>query len=324
MNYAEILKKAWNVIWRHKILWLFGMLAGFALGSGQGLSYRFSSRGGSLQHWQNGQNLPPMFERVRDFYQSMPTFAWVLLAGTAVVTVLLVSLIAFFLREYGVAGVIKGSALANEPENGKLKLSQIHRALKPYYWRLILLRLLASGASALLAGLLAIPMVIFIIGTLGVGLFCLLPFFILLIPVGWTAQVLVHNASIALVDEDLGLFQAVSRAWELTTQNLGPLLVLHLILRLVRFVTALPLSLPLLAASLPLILSMRTSAVGWTIAAGLVSGLLWLIFLPLVLAVNAALNAFDLSARAFAFCELKDKAREAPAGTQELPKQDTN
>jgi hypothetical protein len=73
-----------------------------------------------------------------------------------------------------------------------------------------------------------------------------------------------------------------------------------------------------------LILSMRTSAVGWTIAAGLISGLLWLIFLPLVLAVNAALNAFDLSARAFAFRELKDKAREAPAGTQELPKQDTN
>ena len=51
MDYAEILKKAWNIIWKHKILWLFGLLAGSAIGSGQGLSYRFSSQDRIQQFW---------------------------------------------------------------------------------------------------------------------------------------------------------------------------------------------------------------------------------------------------------------------------------
>lgn len=38
MNYTDILKKAWNIVWKHKILWLFGLLAGSAIGSGQGFS----------------------------------------------------------------------------------------------------------------------------------------------------------------------------------------------------------------------------------------------------------------------------------------------
>ncbi len=236
---------------------------------------------------------------------------------------LLISLIAFFLREYGLAGVIKGSALAENSQSGPLEFGDIHRALKPYYWRLILLRLLIVCAGALLAGLLAIPIVIFIIGTLGTGLCCLLPLFVLLIPVGWGVRVLVHNASIALVDENLDVMESISRAWEVTTQNLGPLLVLHIILGVIRFVATLLMSIPMVAAALPLIFAMRASAVGWPIAAGLISGLLWLVLLPLVLVVFGALNAYDLTARALAFRELKDKARVLPVGSQTLPTEET-
>ncbi len=323
MNYAEILKKNWNTIWKHKILWLFGLLAGSAIGGGQGLSYRFSSQGRFGQRWQNGQDFPPMFERMSAFFRSVPPYAWALIAGIAIIAGLLISLIAFFLREYGLAGVIKGSALAENSQSGPLKFGDIHRALKPYYWRLILLRLLIVCAGALLAGLLAIPIVIFIIGTLGIGLCCLLPLFILLIPVGWGARVLVHNASIALVDENLDVMESISRAWEVTTQNLGPLLVLHIILGVIRFVATLLMSIPMVAAALPLIFAMRASTAGWPIAAGLISGLLWLLLLPLALVVFGALNAFDLSARAFAFRELKDKARVLPVGSQALPTEET-
>ena len=323
MNYAEILKKAWNTIWKHKILWLFGLLAGSAIGGGQGLSYRFSSHDRFGHYWENGQEFPPMFERMSAFFRGVPAYAWALIAGLAVIVGLLISLSAFFLREYGVAGVIKGSALADDPQTGKLKLSAVHQALKPHYWRLILLRLLVICASALLAGLLAIPIVIFIIGTLGVGLCCLLPLFVLLIPIGWGARVLVHNASIALVDENLDVLLAISRAWEVTTQNLGPLLVLHLILGAIRFVAALLMSIPMIAAALPLIFALQASSAGWPMAAGLVSGLLWLLLLPIALAVFGALNTFDLSARALAFRELKHKVHTLPLGTQALPQEET-
>jgi len=46
MDYGAILKKSWNVTWRYKILWLFGLFAG--AGSG-GFSYSGNS-------WRNSQN----------------------------------------------------------------------------------------------------------------------------------------------------------------------------------------------------------------------------------------------------------------------------
>ena len=319
MNYSEILKKAWNIVWKHKILWLFGFLAGSAVGGSQGFSYQFSSRDRLMRHWgDGGGKYFPMFERLSESLHDVPSYTWFLLAAGIAISVLLVSLIAFFLREYGVGGVIKGSALAEEQENGKLNFKALHHALKPFYWRLILLRLLVAIASVLLAGLLAVPVVIFIIGTLGVGLCCLLPFLILLIPVGWAARVLVHNASIALVDENLDPLQAIERAWELSTQNLGPLLVLHIILGLIRLVCGLVLSVPLIAAALPLIFALRASAPGISAAAGLVSALLWLLLLPLLLIAFGVLNAYDLTARALAYRELKEKTRVVPIGTQAL------
>lgn len=36
MNYGEILSKTWKVIWKHKILWLFGVLAGCSASGGGG------------------------------------------------------------------------------------------------------------------------------------------------------------------------------------------------------------------------------------------------------------------------------------------------
>lgn len=323
MNYTDILKKAWNIVWKHKILWLFGLLAGSAIGSGQGFSYNFSSPNRMQQHWQNGQNFPDMFGRASGFLHSVPVFAWVLLAGAVMVAVLLFSLIAFFVGQYGTAGLIKGSALADDPQIGKLSLGEVHRALKPYYWRLVLLRLLLVFVSIMAAGLLSLPLVIFIIGTLGVGLCCLIPFFILLIPVAWAANVLVHNASIALIDENLDAIEAVKRAWQVTVRNIGPFLVLHLILMLIRFISVLVLSVPLIAAALPLLIALRASSAAWALAGGALFGLLAMVYLPLLLLVVSVLNAYDLTVRALAFRDLKDKVRVPPLGAQPLPPQET-
>jgi hypothetical protein len=123
MNYAEILKNTWNTIWKHKILWLFGLLAGSAIGGGQGLSYRFSSQGRFGRYWQNGQDLPPMFERMSAFFRSVPPYAWALIAGIALIAGLLISLIAFFLREYGLAGVIKAPLWLKTPKAGRSNLA---------------------------------------------------------------------------------------------------------------------------------------------------------------------------------------------------------
>ena len=49
MDFSEVLTKAWRIVWKHKILWIFGILAGCGTGGGGG-------GGGSGGRWE--QNRP--------------------------------------------------------------------------------------------------------------------------------------------------------------------------------------------------------------------------------------------------------------------------
>ncbi len=33
-NFSEVLTRAWQIIWKHKVLWIFGILAGCGQGGG--------------------------------------------------------------------------------------------------------------------------------------------------------------------------------------------------------------------------------------------------------------------------------------------------
>ena len=35
-NFGEVLTRAWQIIWKHKVLWIFGILASCARGGGGG------------------------------------------------------------------------------------------------------------------------------------------------------------------------------------------------------------------------------------------------------------------------------------------------
>ncbi|MBU3748790.1 MAG: hypothetical protein FGM36_16185, partial [Burkholderiaceae bacterium] len=48
IDLGKILTRAWQIIWNHKVLWVFGILAGFAGGSGG------SGNGGGSDYDQNG------------------------------------------------------------------------------------------------------------------------------------------------------------------------------------------------------------------------------------------------------------------------------
>lgn len=53
MDYGYVLRRAWEIIWKFKVLWIFGILAscGQASGSGGGNSgYRFSSENSTVTH----------------------------------------------------------------------------------------------------------------------------------------------------------------------------------------------------------------------------------------------------------------------------------
>ena len=92
MNYGEILKKTWKIIWKHKILWLFGILAGCgASASGAG-----GGGGGGMES-----------------FGLVPQVAWSLTAGIFFFVVTFVAVLFLFVRTAGKIGVIKGTQMAD-------------------------------------------------------------------------------------------------------------------------------------------------------------------------------------------------------------------
>jgi hypothetical protein len=72
MDFGYVLKRAWEIIWKFKVLWIFGILASCGQASGSGGSnsgYRFSSQ---------ESNFSPQIERF--FNQLNPAIIALLIA----------------------------------------------------------------------------------------------------------------------------------------------------------------------------------------------------------------------------------------------------
>lgn len=151
-----------------------------------------------------------------------------------------------------------------------MTFKQIWAAMKPYFWRLLLLRFVVGIGLFVLSVLLVLLFLLITVVTLGLALCLIVPIALVAIPVCMLVSAIVAYASIALVDEDLDVFKAITRAWEVVTNNVWSVLVIVLIYALIAIVTAVVIILPLLIATLPLVIATMRSAQ--------VSPVLWVVF----------------------------------------------
>jgi len=112
MNYGDILEKTWKIIWKHKILWLFGVLAGCGAagsgggsGGGAGSSSNFTAQPPSLDFMGNGT--VQAFEDIGRFITSIPVFVWIWLVITLISVGFILSVIFFLVGALGQTGVIR-------------------------------------------------------------------------------------------------------------------------------------------------------------------------------------------------------------------------
>ena len=318
MNYSEVFSRAWAYVRRHKILWLFGLLAGSAMmgAPDRGFQYRFGSHDMNFPNW----TFPHAWgNQMRQFFEQGPGWTWVLFAAGVVALVTLLVVIRLFASTFGRAGVIQGAVLAEaEGTTERLKFKQIYQGFKPHFWKLVLLRMLTWVAGFLVALIVALPLILFTIGTLGLGLLCLVPFLILLIPVMLVVQAFLNNISIAVIDESLKLMDAVSRAWQVTLDNFGHMLAVTLLLGIIRLVVMLVMMLPLILVAMPVMLAYSAKAAQWQTAGiviAIVLGVLWILGMALVFAIA---SAFEVTTQTLTFRALKNARKPKAAVTQAI------
>ncbi len=306
MNFGEVLSKAGTVIWRNKILWLFGILAGCGgnRSSGGSFNYQFSSedfRTGDLP-----EPLRRMGEWIVQFFNNTPGYVYIV----AAVVVLALIILAIYLSTMGRIGLVLGALRGDEGQE-KQSLGTLWNDSHPFFWRMLVLNLLVGVAGLIIFLVLLIPILGLTVLTAGIGLICLFPLLCVLGIGVLVLNVWIEQSAVAVVAEKLPVVDGLRRGWQIFRSNLGQLLVLLLILTIGSFVVNLVLFVPLMITMIPLIMAFMggTADIG---VMGQASIALLLLYLPVMIFIGGVVQSYIGSVWTLAFRRLARPA--APGG----------
>jgi hypothetical protein len=307
MDFGYVLKRAWEIIWKFKVLWIFGILASCGQASGSGGSnsgYRFSSQ---------ESNFSPQIER---FFNQLDPAIIALLIALGIFIVLALIVLAILLGTIGRVGLIRGTVKAEQGAE-HLTFGELWREGLKYFWRVFGLNLLIGVITFVAILAIVIIMIIPTVFTLGL---CLIPLMCLFIPVMWAVYVLIEQANIALVVENLGILEAIAHGWQVVKDNIGNMIVMSLILILgVSLIGGAIIGLPLLIVAAPAVVGAVSGTTDALRNGLLVSGLLFLVYLPILLLLSGVLRSYTSSAWTLTYLRLTTKPSQPLIDASTLP-----
>ena len=312
-NFGEVLTRAWQIIWKHRVLWIFGILASCGRGGGGG-----NGGGGNTGFDTQGPNvqLPPaleqFFERIAE---NVTAFIVILIAIICVFWIL-----AIFLSTIGKIGLIRGTWQA-EGSQGNLIFGQLFSESMPYFWRMFGLSLVIFlPLLILISATVAVAVVFGIAASQGndasaLGLLGMLPLligcFCLLIPIGFVVSMIIRQAERAIVLEDMGVLPSISRGWDIFRNNLGPIIVMAIILAVIGLVVGFIIAIPVFIIVLPAVITFAAGeARNWTPLA--LAGVCICLYIPVSLLLNGIMVAYLESAWTLTYMRLVRPQDQAP------------
>lgn len=292
-NFGEVLTRAWQIIWKHKVLWIFGILAGCGRGGGGG------SGGGQIRGSgdQPFPQLEQFFQQISQWIENNP---WIVAVFILLVIVLVI--VSIFLGTIGRISLIRGTYQADGGTE-RLNFGELFSESMPYFWRVFGLSLLIFLIALFVFIPLALGGALFSVVTAGIGAICLLPLICLLIPLLWAFSVVIEQANVAIVLENLSIGDGFRKGWEVVRANVGPILVLTLIIFIGSGVLGFFIAIPLIAAVAPLIFG----------AANNTTGPIWItviccaLYFPILLVLSGILNAYVQSVWTLTYMRLTAK-----------------
>ena len=331
MDFGEILTKAWKIIWKFKILWIFGILTSCGQGGrNAGGGGGGGGGGNSGVQFSNGDvRLPPalldFFRSIGNFFENIEGWQIILIILGAILIGLLLTVLFAALNTIGRVGLIQGTVKADEGAEN-LTFGELFDSGKSYFWRIFGFNLLAGLAVFLAVLLLMVPAFLLGFMTLGIALICLIPFFCLLVPIGWIVGVILEQVNIAIVVEDLSMLDGLKRGWNVFRENIANMLVMGLILGIGGAVVGFIMALPFFFIAIPFVIGMAGSLISdssATFGAGIVTTLLCFgIYLPILIVLGGFLQAYIKSAWTLTYLRLTGKTGVEIVSEELAPEED--
>jgi hypothetical protein len=310
MDFGNVLSRAWQIIWKHKVLWIFGILAGCSGNSGFNVNWRSSYRG----------DVPQQVQPYIDRFQNMSDGMIAAFVIGAILLGLIFIVVTVFLGTMGRIGRIRGTHQV-EGSATSLAFGDLFNGSMRYFWRVFGLNLLVGLLVFLAVIILVVVFVFGSIVTLGLFALCAIPLVCLGVPIGWVISVVVEQASIAIVLEDLGIVEGLNRGWAVVKANVGPMILMWLVLGLgVGGIGGFILAIPVFVIVVPAMVGVMSQSQTATSGGLLVAGLCFVAYLPVLIVLNGILRGYIETAWTLTFMRLTNRpAAAALAAVEEIP-----
>ena len=302
-NFGEVLTRAWQIIWKHKVLWIFGILASCARGGGGG-----SSGGGGNSGYQTGSGDNPFSgDKIERVMNQVGNFLennwWIIIA--VIVGIFLLSFVFYFLGMMGRVALIRGVAQADKGAES-LSFGELWAESMPFFWRVFGLNFLIGLAFLVLF----IPLVLFGIVTAGIGFLCLIPLLCIMVPLSWVVMAIIEQAQNAIVLEDLNMLDGFKRGWEIVKANAVPIIIMMLILGIGSGIIGVIIALPIIIAVVPAVIGMAVSQ--QTLTPFYIAAACCVAYFPVLLFFNGILTAYIQASWTLTYLRLVKSKEEAP------------
>ena len=301
-NFGEVLTRAWQIVWKHKVLWVFGILAGCGRSGGNfNSNNRWSSNNGPTP------NLPPqVMQWARWIENNVTTFIAIMVAVICIIWI-----VTTFLGVIGKIGLIRGTAQAERGAE-RLIFGQLFSESIPYFWRMLGLSLIlavpililvisiaafaafglvaaSAGDNTRLASLGIIPLVL--------GCCCLF------VPAMFVAGMIFRQAENAIMLEEMSVLPSISRGWEVFRNNLGPIILMAIILAVIGVVVGLVIAIPVFIIVFPAIIAYAAGN-GQNTTPLILAGVGFCLYLPVMWLLSGMMTAYVESAWTLTYMRL--------------------
>jgi len=309
MDYGEILGKAWRITWKHKGLWVLGILAGCTASGGGG-----GGGGGSGANFNSGMESGELDQLGRQFQDfpllqqlaEIPPSVWIAIAIGLTLFFLVLALVFWVLGSIGKAGLFAGFKQADK--SGETSLKEAFSFGLQNFWKILVIELIVGLASAILALVIAIPVIGITILTLGIGMLCFLPFICLMIPVGIALNIFLLLVQIAVTADEISLTDSPKHVWKLVKTAPGDVIIIALILGVISFLIGLVIGIPAILLFIPAVAGGIIDLENLLLPGIAATVILLLLYTPFAVVLNGILHTYVNGSWSLFYNRLKDRA----------------
>lgn len=207
-DFGEVLKRAWQITWKNKVLWIIGISFGF-----------FASLMFPVMF------LPFLFPLlVQDSGMD-------LVLPALAVFIVIFSL--FMLVLYPVSVLAQTSltlgVLNAEQNDERFSARELLKRSLPFFWRVLGVMVLFAIGMTLIIFIIQAVILLFTMVTLGFGAICIAPLSLLMYPALYAAIVWMEQAMNGIIVDNMTLLDGVRQGWNLVRNNFLPVALLAVI-----------------------------------------------------------------------------------------------